>query len=113
VKRIVVGAHAGLSEWLAQRGTAVAMALSLVLWVACFAAVSPSGYEAWSQFMGSQWIRVLTFVFFASLAWHAWIGGRDIFMDYIKHDGFRMAKHFGLIVWLGACLVWTAGILWR
>ena len=112
MRRTVVGAHAGLKEWLAQRGTAVVMALSSLLWVASVLSVSPAGYEEWSAFMDSQWMRVLTFLFFASLAWHAWIGGRDIYMDYIKHDGLRIAKHFGLAVWLCACLVWTAGILW-
>jgi succinate dehydrogenase / fumarate reductase membrane anchor subunit len=33
VKRIAVGAHYGLKDWLAQRVTAVLMALYTVLWV--------------------------------------------------------------------------------
>jgi succinate dehydrogenase hydrophobic membrane anchor protein len=29
-------------------------------------------------------IKFLTFLFFVSLFYHAWIGVRDIWMDYIK-----------------------------
>ena len=113
MKRIVVGARSGLKEWVVQRGTAVLMVLSIAAWAVSYMYSSPSGYAEWSAFMDGSWMRVVTFLFVVSLAWHAWIGGRDICMDYIKHDGLRMVKQFGLIVWLAACVVWSAGILWR
>ncbi len=112
MKRIVVGAHSGLREWMVQRGTAIVMVACALIWILAFASHSLDGYEEWKAFMDGRWIKVVTFLFFASLSWHAWIGGRDIFMDYIKNDGFRMMKHFGLIIYLSACLIWAASILW-
>jgi succinate dehydrogenase / fumarate reductase membrane anchor subunit len=35
-------------------------------------------------------MRVATLLFAASLAWHAWVGVRDIIMDYIKPTGLRL-----------------------
>ena len=32
-------------------------------------------------------MRVATLLFAVSLAWHAWVGVRDILMDYVKPDG--------------------------
>ena len=33
-----------------------------------------------------QWMKVLTFVVIVALAWHAWVGMRDIWMDYINRS---------------------------
>ena len=34
-----------------------------------------------------QWMKLLTFAVIIALLWHAWVGMRDIWMDYIKPDG--------------------------
>ncbi len=38
-------------------------------------------------------IKFLTFLFFVSLFYHAWIGVRDIWMDYVKPTGLRLTLH--------------------
>jgi succinate dehydrogenase / fumarate reductase membrane anchor subunit len=55
----------------------------------------------------------LTLVVFIALAWHAWVGMRDIWMDYVKPVGVRLALHVATIVWLVACLGWAIQALWR
>jgi succinate dehydrogenase / fumarate reductase membrane anchor subunit len=44
---------------------------------------------------------------------HAWIGMRDILMDYIKPTWMRLAFQVLTILWLVACAGWAARILWR
>jgi succinate dehydrogenase / fumarate reductase membrane anchor subunit len=113
VNRVVVGAHYGLRGWLAQRFSAVFMALYIVLFLVAMVAVRPAGFEAWSGLMSQGWMRVATLLFFASLILHAWVGMRDILMDYIKPTGLRLGLEVGVILVLAVYAAWAAQILWR
>ena len=70
-KRIVVGAHYGLRDWLSQRVTAVLMALFTLLLLLQVVFGGPLGYDSWSGIFAQQWMKVLTFIVIVSLAWHA------------------------------------------
>lgn len=113
VNRIVVGAHYGLKDWIIQRATAVIMAIYTVLFFAVVAVVGPDSFEAWRGIFASGFMKFATFLFFISLFYHAWIGVRDIWMDYAKPDGLRLL----LIIATAAVLVgytgWAVQILWR
>ena len=62
-KRIVVGAHYGLRDWLSQRVTAALMALfTLVVLVQVLFTRGPIGYDKWAGIFAAQWMKVLTFV---------------------------------------------------
>jgi succinate dehydrogenase / fumarate reductase, membrane anchor subunit len=113
VKRLVVGAHYGLRDWLAQRITAVIMALYTVIMAGVFLSNPPFTYGAWKTLFAQGWMRVATLLFVVSLAWHAWVGMRDILMDYVKPDGLRLALRIGVLLLLAAYLGWTIQILWR
>ncbi len=112
-KRLVVGAHYGLRDWLSQRITACLMALYTLILLAQVLLGGPLGYERWAGIFSSQWMKVLTFVTILALAWHAWVGIRDIWMDYIKPVGIRLALHVFTIVWLVGCAGWAVQVLWR
>jgi succinate dehydrogenase / fumarate reductase membrane anchor subunit len=113
VKRVVVGAHYGMRDWLAQRLTAVVMvAYSLVLAVALVRG-EPITYAVWRDLFAQGWMRVATLVFAVSLVWHAWVGTRDILMDYIKPDGLRLALQVFTVLLLAGYLGWTIQVLWR
>ena len=73
----------------------------------------PINYEAWAGIFASQWMKFLTFGLIVSLAWHAWIGVRDIWMDYVKPVGLRLALHVFTIVWLVGCAGWAFSVLWK
>jgi succinate dehydrogenase / fumarate reductase membrane anchor subunit len=45
--------------------------------------------------------------------YHVWVGIRDIWMDYIKPLGIRLALQVFTIFWLLGCAGWTVQILWR
>ena len=112
-KRIVVGAHYGLRDWLSQRITAVVMALFTLALLLQFIFGGPVGYDSWAGIFSRQWMKVLTFVVIIALAWHAWVGMRDVWMDYIKPLGLRLLAQVFTIVWLVACAGWAVQVLWR
>jgi succinate dehydrogenase / fumarate reductase membrane anchor subunit len=58
-------------------------------------------------------MRVASLIFAASLAWHAWVGVRDILMDYVKHDGLRLALQVLTLLLLAGYVTWAVEILWR
>ena len=112
-KRIVVGAHYGLRDWLSQRVTAVLMVLFTVALLVQVLMPGKLDYYRWSGIFSAQWMKVLTFVVIVSLAWHAWVGVRDIWMDYIKPVGLRLGLQVFSIVWLVGCAGWAVQVLWR
>ena len=112
-RRIVVGAHYGLRDWLSQRVTASLMALFTLVLIAQVLFGGEIGYDRWASIFSHQWMKLLTFVVILSLALHAWVGMRDIWMDYVQHVGVRLAAQVFTIVWLLACAGWAVQVLWR
>ena len=113
VSRIVVGAHYGLGSWLAQRITAVVMLIYSVILLFVLMRARPIDYGVWRDLFAQGWMRVATLLFAVSLGWHAWVGVRDILMDYAKHDGLRLTLEVITILVIAAYMAWTVQILWR
>jgi succinate dehydrogenase / fumarate reductase, membrane anchor subunit len=112
-KRLVVGAHYGLRDWLSQRVTAVLMALFTLAVLVQVLLPGDLDYDRWAGIFSRQWMKVLTFVVIVSLLVHAWVGVRDIFMDYIKPVALRLVLQVFAIVWLVGCAGWAIQVLWR
>lgn len=112
-KRLVVGAHYGLRDWLGQRVTAVLMAIYTVVLLAQVLAPGELDYARWAGIFAAQWMKVLTFVVVLALLHHAWVGMRDIWMDYVKPVGLRLALQVFSLAWLVGCAGWTIQVLWR
>ena len=111
VRKPPVGAHYGLRDWIIQRATAALLVLAFGVLGAALIVCRPSDYAEWREFMGAEWVRLLVFVSVAAISWHGLIGARDIVMDYIKHDMFRLAKHIGIATYFIVCTAWAAMIL--
>lgn len=113
-KRVTVGAHFGLRDWLAQRVTAALMAaFTLVVLAQVIFTSGPIGYDEWAGIFATQWMKFLTFTTILCLLYHAWVGIRDIWMDYIKPLGLRIVLHVASLVWLIGCAGWAIQALWR
>ena len=112
-KRLVVGAHYGSRDWLSQRVTAVLMAVFTVVVVVQLLLPGEMGYYKWAGIFAPQWMKFLTFVVIVALGVHAWVGIRDIWMDYVKPAGIRLALQVFSIVWLLGCAGWAAQVIWR
>ena len=112
-KRLVVGAHYGLGGWLAQRITAMVMAVYTVILLVAFFSARNFSYDGWAGLFAHPWMKVATLVALVALAYHAWVGMRDIWMDYVKPTALRLALQVVTIIWLVACAAYAAMILWR
>ena len=112
VKRVVVGAHYGLRDWLMQRVTAVVLVVfTLVLLIAL--ALQPTlDYAGWKSLWSQGFVRFGALLAVISLLLHAWIGVRDIFMDYVKPTGLRLALQVLVILALVFYGAWSVQILW-
>ena len=112
-KRVVVGAHYGLRDWLAQRVTAVLMALFTLVLLVQILFGGELNYERWAGIFSKQWMRVLTFSTIVALLMHAWVGMRDILMDYVHGVLLRLCLQVATLVWLVGCGGWAVQVLWR
>ena len=112
-KRIVVGAHYGMRDWLSQRVTATLMALFTLAVIVQVLLPGEMGYDKWAGMFSRQWMKVLTVVVIVSLLIHVWVGMRDIWMDYVKPVTVRLVLQVATIVWLVGCAGWAVQVLWR
>ena len=112
VNRIVSGAHYGLRDWLIQRITAVVMVL-YTLALAGYLLLQPVlDYSTWTLLFSSNPVRSFSLLFLLSVFYHAWIGVRDIAMDYVKPALIRLFIHVLVILTLLLYAIWSVLILW-
>ena len=113
-KRIVVGAHYGLRDWLSQRITGGLMALfTIILLAQLIFTRGPIGYDLWAGIFAAQWMKVLTFSVIVALLYHVWVGMRDVWMDYVQPVAIRLVLQVFTIVWLVGCAGWAIQVLWK
>jgi len=112
VKPIVVGAHYGLKDWIVQRATAIYMALFTLVFFFCLLGLPEFDFFNWSDLFSTTCIRFFGFLFILSLCYHAWVGVRDIWMDYVKPVGVRLALHLITFFLLAGYAGWAVRILW-
>lgn len=113
VKREVVGAHYGLRDWIAQRVTAVIMVIYTAVILSALAGLPSVDYWQWKVLWQTPVVKYATVLFVLGLLLHAWIGVRNIFMDYIKDPALRLTLYvlvIGALVWYA---IWSVQILWR
>ncbi len=107
-----VGAHYGWKDWLIQRVTAVIMLVFSVLIVGFFVVHGAVSYAEWKQLFSGEVVRILTLMFLLSVHYHAWIGMRDVLMDYVKPLWMRLLLQVAVLLFLIGCSVWSVSILW-
>lgn len=107
-----VGAHYGVTGFLLQRLTAVVMAVYTVFAFAVVLYRKPGTYADWSALVAGSFFRLFTMLFLAALLYHAWVGMRDILMDYVHPTGIRLFSQFVVGLVLVFYLIWSASILW-
>ncbi|HMA12420.1 MAG TPA: succinate dehydrogenase, hydrophobic membrane anchor protein [Steroidobacteraceae bacterium] len=106
------GSHTGTGTWLVQRATAVGLALTLPMLILYFLAALPADFAGWRALFSPLWLRVLMLLAAAALALHAWVGMRDIFMDYVHPTMLRLALYLAVIVLLAGSVASLGAVLW-
>jgi len=112
VKRNVVGAGYGLRDWLMQRVTAVVMAMYSLIFAFLLLTRPVNGFDGWRALFAPEWMKLASLLFALSLMLHAWVGVRDILMDYIQPAGLRLTLQSATILALVSYAAWAVHILW-
>lgn len=112
-KRLVVGAHFGVGNFLLQRLTALVLVVYAAILAVRLLLADTLDYAGWASVFVPVWMKVLTLVAMFALLYHAWIGVKDIWMDYVKPVWLRLTLQTLTALWLLACAVWSVQILWR
>ena len=111
-RELTAVAHYGWRDWLVQRMTAVVMLIYTVVFIAVLVQIGDLGYDRWRSLWGLGVMRYATLLFVLSALLHAWVGVRNIFMDYIKDTGLRLVLYGVVILTLVGYAVWGWQILW-
>jgi len=96
----------GMRAWLLQRLTAVYIAvysLSVIIWIVTN---SPINYAIWFNFFSQPVTLIATVIFYLSLFVHAWVGVRDILVDYVKPSSVRFVLLTALALFLIVMTIW-------
>ena len=101
------GAGSGIRAWMMQRLSAVYMALFTVGMSAYLYVQSPLTYPAWQQLFSQTWVQLSWALMFVLLILHAWVGVRDIIIDYVHHTGARLFLYGCVIFSLAAMMFWA------
>ena len=113
VRSITSLTGSGLKDWLAQRISAVIMALYVCLLAGFFATHTPVSFADLHTLFGFLWMKLMTLFVLISFAVHAWIGMWTVFSDYVKNTVLRISLLILLKIFLVAEIVWCIYILWR
>ncbi len=101
----------GSRAWLMQRISAVYLAIYIVMFGLYLLFDAPVSYSAWRAWMGWPVITVATSGFFAALLMHAWVGLRDVIMDYVHPAAMRFILLVSVALGLFALGLWVLRIL--
>lgn len=111
--------RSGLSDWVAQRFSAVVLAAYTIFIVAYLVMHPGLTYEEWSGLFQQLWVRIFTLLVLVSIAAHGWIGLWGVLTDYITTRMIGSSALFLRTVALSvyaiitfAYLVWGVQILW-
>lgn len=112
VKREVIGAHYGVRGFMAQRVSAVVMAVYTAFALIVVASLPRFDHATWKALWATPSVRYATFAFVVAVLLHAWVGLRNVFMDYVHPTVLRFALYIIVIVALVMYGAWSIQILW-
>jgi succinate dehydrogenase / fumarate reductase membrane anchor subunit len=80
----------GQRAWLLQRITAVYVGLYVLLAVLVMTLWPPVDHAQWAGLITQPAVLLATLLFIFLLLLHAWIGLRDVILDYIRNVSLRL-----------------------
>lgn len=103
----------GFKAWAWQRITAIYIGLFGLYLLGSLLFAAPEGYVAWQAWFSGPVMQITMLLFVLAILLHAWVGIRDICIDYIK----PIAVRAGLLILLALSLIlyglWAAQLLLR
>ena len=80
----------GLRPWVIQRVSAVYIVLFILYAVFCFYSATNISFESWKGWLYNPFNTTVVGIFVIALLFHAWIGMRDVVLDYIHNIMLRI-----------------------
>ncbi len=101
----------GLRAWLVQRIAAVYIGFFSLYLLVHFTTNAPGSYSEWLGWVGHPAIAVSWALFFTALLLHAWVGMRDVLLDYVHNTAARLVALIALALFLLAQGLWALTVL--
>lgn len=101
----------GLRAWVVQRISAVYLALYFVGALLAWIVQRPVTFDAWRAWIAHPAVNIACVLFFIALTLHAWVGVRDVVMDYVRSAAARFVLLAVIAASLLAMFVWSLRIL--
>ncbi len=111
--------RSGLYDWMAQRVSAVVLAVYTIFLLGYVIANPGMDYAQWNSLFSQGWMRVFSLLTLVALGAHAWVGMWTITTDYLTQ--MALGKWAGAVRFLVQSLcgvlmfvlfVWGIQILW-
>ena len=106
-------ASSGLRAWLMQRVSAVYMLLFTAYCILSWVMAADVSYAAWRAWVAQPVVNTGCALFAGALLAHAWVGVRDVIMDYIHPLWLRTIALSVLAVALSGLGIWILRILFK
>lgn len=101
----------GLKPWVIQRVSAVYITLFLIYLFYCGLSIEVVSYDHWRGWLFHPVNSLALGLFVGAILFHAWIGMRDVVLDYVHNIMLRifvLALIMGVLI---ACGMWVIRIL--
>jgi len=95
----------GLRPWIIQRVSAVFIAVFLIYLFSALIMNNPLNENDWAGWVATPYNNVLSGLFLIAVLWHAWIGIRDIVLDYVPNVVGRL-----IVLTFVACTLIGSGL---
>ncbi|MBT2971365.1 MAG: succinate dehydrogenase, hydrophobic membrane anchor protein [gamma proteobacterium symbiont of Ctena orbiculata] len=101
----------GLRAWFLQRATAIYLLLFIIFMLQQMILNPPQDFAAWQGWVAQPLIGLGLILFFASLLLHAWVGFRDVLIDYVHPTAIRVTLLTLAGFILLGCAFWVVKII--
>jgi succinate dehydrogenase / fumarate reductase membrane anchor subunit len=97
----------GLRAWVLQRISAMYLLVFFVYLLTVFIFTPPADYAQWRAFVAQPVVSIAILLFYISLLLHAWVGIRDVLIDYVQATVIRFTALLGFGLLFMASGLWA------
>ncbi|MCU7918287.1 MAG: succinate dehydrogenase, hydrophobic membrane anchor protein [Candidatus Thiodiazotropha sp. (ex Epidulcina cf. delphinae)] len=101
----------GLRAWFLQRASAIYLLLFILYVLQHMVLDAPNDFAAWRGWVAQPLVGLGLLLFFASLLLHAWVGIRDVLIDYVHPTAIRVTILTLIGFALIGCALWVLQII--
>ncbi len=101
----------GLRAWILQRFTAVYIASFLAYLGLRFWNHPVGSHAAWKAWLADPFVNLAVGLFILTILVHAWVGIRDVILDYVRHPGLKVTLLAAVALTLAGCGLWSLRVL--